>query len=484
MARGSAADKRPALQPELISPVSLEIAASEAARRAGLFVNRHSRSVTSAAVIAMAGFAATAFGIAPLAPDAADLPQRLVTEPVVTEQIAPQLEALAAHGLMLYRSETTRSGDTADSLLRRLNIVDAAAAAFLRNDPTARELFSGRAGKMVRASTDSTGRLQELVARYAPDDSALSASHFTRLSLQRGTGGARAGFSARRELAALETQVRLGSGMVRNSLFAAADEANLPDAVAIQIAEMFSADIDFHRELRRGDTFTVVYEAPTADGEPIRWNQGTGRVLAAEFVNDGTVHTGVWFEDRAAGGKGAYYDMNGQNKRRSFLASPLEFSRVTSGFAMRLHPIMRTWRQHNGIDYGAPTGTAVRTVGDGVVEFAGRQGGYGNVVKVRHSNDRTTVYAHLSRINVRQGARVEQGDTIGAVGATGWATGPHLHFEFMVKGAHVNPMVVAQSSEANTVSAAARASFSRWSMQVRSQLDAAYTTARRADYAE
>jgi murein DD-endopeptidase MepM/ murein hydrolase activator NlpD len=119
-----------------------------------------------------------------------------------------------------------------------------------------------------------------------------------------------------------------------------------------------------------------------------------------------------------------------------------------------------------------------------VVEFAGRQGGYGNVVKVRHSNDRTTVYAHLSRIAVRQGARVEQGQTIGAVGATGWATGPHLHFEFIVKGEHVNPMVVAQSSEANTISAASRASFGRWSMQVRSQLDAAYTTAQRADYAE
>lgn len=468
----------------MISPSSLESAAREAARQTGSFVTRHARGITTTAVVAMAGFAATAFGIAPMAPDASDLPQRLVTEAVVTDDLAPQLEALAAHGLSLYRSEITRSGDTADSLLRRLNIVDAGAAAFLRNDPIARELVTGRAGKMVRARTDGTGRLQELVARYAPDDSALFGTHFNRLTLQRATGTGPGQFSARRELSRLETQVRLGSGTVRNSLYAAADDANVPDTVASQIAEIFSADIDFHRELRRGDTFTVVYEAPTADGEPIRWNQGAGRVLAAEFVNDGTVHTAVWFQDTAAGGKGAYFDMNGQNKRRSFLASPLEFSRVTSGFAMRLHPIMRTWRQHNGIDYGAPTGTPVRSVGDGVVEFAGRQGGYGNVVKVRHSNDRTTVYAHLSRIAVRQGARIEQGQTIGAVGSTGWATGPHLHFEFIVKGDHVNPMVVAQSSEANTISAAARPSFGRWSMQVRSQLDAAYTTARRADYAE
>lgn len=466
-----------------MSPASLEIAASEAARRAGLFINQHSRTVTGIAVVAMAGFAATAFGIAPMAPDAAELPQRVVSEPVTTDAIEPQLEALAAHGLSLYRSELTRSGDTPDSLLRRLNIVDAAAAAYLRNDPASRDLFNGRAGKMVQARSDANGRMQELVARYAPEDSALANTHFQRLTITRLTPD-RAAFAVRRELAALEQQLRLGSGTVRNSLFAAADDANLPDAVASQIAEIFSADIDFRSELRRGDTFTVVYEAPTADGEPIRWNHGTGRVLAAEFVNNGTVHTAVWFEDRAAGGKGAYFDMNGQNKRRSFLASPLEFSRVTSGFAMRLHPILQTWRQHNGIDYGAPTGTPVRTVGDGVVEFAGRQGGYGNVVKIRHSNDRVTVYAHLSSIAVRQGAKVVQGQNIGAVGSTGWATGPHLHFEFIVKGAHVNPVVVAQSSEADTVSATSKAQFARWSAQVRSKLDAAYTTARRNDYAE
>ena len=468
--------------PELISLDSLERAAHEAAHHTGRFINTHARGITATAVAAMVGFAATAFGIAPMAPDAADLPQRLVSETVTTDALSHQLEALAAHGVSLYRSELTRSGDTVDSLLRRLGIVDAAAAAFLRSDAAARELFTGRSGKMIQARTDATGRLEELIARYAPGDSALAGSHFTRLSLQRSASGARP-YSVKVETAALGTQLRLGSGTVRQSLFAAADDARLPDAVASQIAEIFSADIDFHRELRRGDTFTVVYEALTADDEPIRWSQGTGKVLAAEFINAGTVHTAVWFKEASAA-KGAYFDMKGENKRRSFLASPLEFSRVTSGFAMRLHPIMRTWRQHNGIDYGAPTGTAVRSVGDGVVEFAGRQGGYGNVVKVRHSNDRTTVYAHLSRIGVRQGARIEQGDTIGAVGSTGWATGPHLHFEFIVKGDHVNPIAVAQSSEANVVSAAARSEFGRLSVGLRQQLDAAYTSAQRADYAE
>ncbi|MEO8281090.1 MAG: M23 family metallopeptidase, partial [Ideonella sp.] len=136
------------------------------------------------------------------------------------------------------------------------------------------------------------------------------------------------------------------------------------------------------------------------------------------------------------------------------------------------------------VDYGAPTGTAVRTVGDGLVEFAGRQGGYGNVIKVRHSNERTTVYAHLSRINVRTGQRVEQGDLIGAVGSTGWATGPHLHFEFIVKGDHVDPLVVARSSETNEVSASSRAAFNRLTAGIRSQLDIAQTASLRTDYAE
>ncbi|MFG5407592.1 M23 family metallopeptidase [Piscinibacter sakaiensis] len=464
-----------------MSPLDpLDAALQQAALRTGRFVTAHSRGLTAVLVVGMVGFAATAFGIAPMAPDAADLPQRTVREAVTPDALEPQLEALAAHGLSLYRSEVTRSGDTVDSLLRRLSIVDASAAAFLRNDPAARALFTGRTGKQVQARTDARGRLEELVARYAPDDSALFDTHFTRLTVRR-HGDA---LQATSELARLQPQMRLGSGTIRQSLFAATDEARIPDTVASQVAEIFSADIDFHRELRRGDTFSVVYEALTADGEPVRWNQGAGRVLAAEFVNDGSVHTAVWFEDRGAGGKGAYYDMNGQNKRRSFLASPLEFSRVTSGFAMRLHPILGTWRQHNGIDYGAPTGTPVRSVGDGVVEFAGRQGGYGNVVKVRHSNDRTTVYAHLSRIDVRNGARIEQGQRIGAVGATGWATGPHLHFEFMVRGAHVNPIAVAQSSETAVVSAAAMPAFRRWSGGVRAQLDAAQTAAQRGDYAE
>jgi len=277
---------------------------------------------------------------------------------------------------------------------------------------------------------------------------------------------------------------RMGSGTIRNSLFAATDEARIPDPVASQMADIFGTDIDFHRELRRGDRFTVIYEALTADGEPITWNQSSGRVLAAEFVNNGKTYSAVWFKDASADSKGGYFDINGESKRRAFLASPMEFSRVTSGFAMRFHPILQTWKQHNGVDYGAPMGTAVRSVGDGVVDFAGWQNGYGNVVQIKHSNERSTVYAHLSRIDVRKGQRVEQGARVGAVGMTGWATGPHLHFEVKLRGQQQNPLTIAKSSEAIQLAPSAKAQFAQLALGVRAQLEAAETVSRSSAYSE
>jgi murein DD-endopeptidase MepM/ murein hydrolase activator NlpD len=239
--------------------------------------------------------------------------------------------------------------------------------------------------------------------------------------------------------AKLTRQTFLKSGEIRFSLFAAADEAELPDPITIQIADIFSGEIDFHRDLRRGDRFAVVYEIFYHDGRALR----SGRVLAAEFVNNRKAYTAVWFGDEQ--GKGGYYAPDGKNLRKAFLRSPLEFSRVTSGFAMRFHPILREWRAHNGVDYGAPAGTRVKATADGVVELAGTQNGYGRVVVVRHHGGITTLYAHLSGFatGVQKGARVAQGDVIGYVGATGWATGPHLHYEFRVNNQHRNPLAIA-----------------------------------------
>ena len=428
----------------------------------------HRRGLVWGIGLGMGGVAATAFGLAPLAPDAANLPPQIVTHTLQPVDVSEQLEALSALNLELYRSDTTRKQDTADSLLVRLGVNDTQAAAFLRQDKLARKLFEGRAQKMVRAKADAAGRLIELVARYPAEQRQLADTHFTRLSLTR-TDGA---WVSTVETVELQSRVQLGSGTIRSTLFAATDEAQMPDAIASQMAEIFSGDIDFHRELKRGDAFSVVYESLTADGEPINWNQAAGRVLAAEFINNGRVHQAVWFKDAQ---RGSYYDFSGKSKRRAFLASPMEFSRVTSGFAMRFHPIHQRLMAHTGVDYSAPVGTPARSVADGTVEFAAWKGGYGNTVIVRHGGEKTTLYAHLSRIDVRKGERVHQGQRIGAVGATGTATGPHLHYEFRVNGRHVDPLRATRNAAPIPLGEQSRGAFMAQAELLRTKLRVATT---------
>lgn len=464
---------------ELKSLDLLDRTAAAVSASTGRFVSAHPRSLSAAVMFALAAFGVAAFGTSPMTMDAANLPQRLVTETVTPVGIQSQLDALAEHDLQLYRTDLTRASDTADSLLKRLNVSDPAAAAFLRSDPIARSLLEGRSGKMVRVQTDENGALTELVARYAPAASGQLATHFTRLRVERVAGKLYATVGVAR----LTPQVRIGSGTIRSTLFAATDEARIPDSVATQLTEVFATDVDFHRQLHKGDTFSVIYEALTADSEPITWGTAAaGRVLGAEFVNNGRSYSAVWFADDQ--NKGAYFGLDGKSKKRSFLASPMEFSRVTSGFAMRLHPVLNSWKQHKGVDYGAPAGTPIRAVGDGVVEFAGWQNGYGNVVEMRHSAQRSTVYAHLSRIDVKRGSVVEQGQHIGAVGSTGWATGPHLHFEVKVNGVQQDPTFMAQASEPLMLTPSAKARFSLLAQSMKGQLDIADSVVRSGAYAE
>jgi murein DD-endopeptidase MepM/ murein hydrolase activator NlpD len=442
------------------------------ARRAADALAQRPRLLVAAISTALAGFAAAAFAIAPLAPDAASLPKRWISESVHGESIERQLEALSEHSVDLYRSDTTHPNDTVDTLLARLGADDPAAATFLRSDAVARKVLEGRPGKMVQARVDRSGLLQELIARYPAQRAEQAATHFTRLRITRPAGV----LLADMESAPLATQVRLGSGTIRATLYSAIDEARIPDGIADQMAEMFSTDIDFHRELRKGDTFTVVYESLTADGEPITWDQDAGRVLAARFINGGRSYSAVWF--RNSSGKGSYFGLDGKSKHRTFLASPMEFSRVTSGFSNRLHPILQTWRAHLGVDYAAPTGTQVRTVGEGVVEFAGWQSGYGNVVQIDHGQERSTTYAHLSRIDVTKGQQVEQGQRIGTVGSTGWATGPHLHFEFRVNGQHKDPLTLAKNADDVTLDPDDKLTFAELAGSLRAQLEAAESNTR------
>ncbi len=449
----------------------LEVAWSYASAHAASFASRYPKTLATTVSVGLAGFAATAFGVAPMVPDASDLPRRVVVESVAPADLRSQIDALEASELDLFRNDVTKASDTADSLLARLGVADAAAAAFLRSDPVARKLLEGRGGKMVRVRADASGQLEDLVARYAAPGSDKIPTEFTRLRIGR-VDGKLVAFAS---LAPLASQSLLASGTIRSSLFAATDEARIPDGIATQLAEIFATDIDFRHELRKGATFSVVYESLTADGEPITWGAGTGRVLAAEFINKGQAYSALWFKD--GGNKGSYFALDGKSKQGAFLASPLEFSRITSGFSMRMHPILNTWKQHNGVDYGAPSGTPVRAVGDGSIEFAGWQNGYGNVIYIKHSSERSTVYAHLSRIDVAKGEKVQQGETIGAVGMTGWATGPHLHFEVKIDGVQQDPLRVAQTSEAAYIAPEAKPRFDALSQSARTQLGVAETLA-------
>ena len=436
---------------------------------------RHGTGVMVAAATALGGFGVVAFAVAPLAPDASRLPQSLVSQEVTTLAVAPQLEALAGHALELNYSEVLRGGVAFDTVLRRLGVTDPTTLVALRKDATLRRAVEAGSPRIVQSRVDARGRLLQLVVRMPALKREQASTHFTRLTAEPLDGR----WLTRTETAPLESQARLASGTIRSSLFAATDEARIPDAVATQMAEIFAIDIDFHRELRKGDSFSVVFEGLAADGEPVPWNQGAGRVLAAEFVNAGKVHQAIWFE---SGGRGTYFDPTGRSRKRAFLASPLEFSRVTSGFAMRMHPILQRMRAHLGVDYAAPTGTPVRVVGDGTVDFAGWQNGYGNVVQVRHDKDRTTLYAHLSRIDVRKGQKVEQGQHLGAVGATGWATGPHLHFEFRIGGVHQDPLKIAKAAETVALDSASRPRFAELARVVQGKLDLAETLGSRATF--
>lgn len=428
-------------------------------------LRRHPKRVGAGLSVLLLGTGVTAFGVAPLAPDAADLPVRQVLEaiqplPALSAQL--HVRSLADFNFKLFRTESTRGSDTVTSLLSRLNLDDPLAAAFLRSDANAQLVLAGKPGKSVTVEASDSQQLLRLSMRWPTDDDAV----FKRLVIERSMDGA--SFTSRIETASYSRSTRLASATVRTSLFAATEEAGIPDEVGVQIAELFSGDIDFRNGLRKGDHFNVVYETLEADGEALR----TGRVLSAEFVKGAKTYQAMWFQQPGQQ-TGGYYTFDGRSLRRAYLSSPVEYSRISSVFAMRFHPILQTWRAHNGTDFAAPLGTPARTIGDGVVEFAGVQNGYGNVVFVKHRNNHETVYAHLSEISVQQGQTVSQGQTVGLVGATGWATGPHLHFEFRVDGAQQDPQLLAQMGGAGPLPTSALPHFRQAASGVRTQLQAA-----------
>ncbi len=388
-------------------------------------------------------------------PDATTINQKAVIENLL---VSPEAEILPDDAAF-FREDRIQRGDTLASLLQRLNIDDPEVADLLRTHTLAQNAMRRLTpGATVHASMTAGGRVLTLALPGSSSDRQLLVER-------------RDGSIVVRDVAVeFDTRIQAKSAEIRNSLFGATDEAGLPDSVAVGLAEIFGSEIDFHRDLRRGDHFRVIYEVLYHRGMPVK----TGRILGAEFVNDGHRYTAVWNEN---GGRGDYYTAEGKSLKRGFLRSPLEFSRVTSGMGMRMHPIYGTMRAHKGVDYGAPIGTRVRSTADGTVEFAGRQGGYGNFIVLRHAGGITTAYGHLSRIDVRQGQRIHQGDTIGAVGNTGSSTGPHLHYEFRVAGEHKDPLKVILP-DAPPLSGSELARFRQHSATIIAQLNDAAPTSR------
>jgi len=244
-------------------------------------------------------------------------------------------------------------------------------------------------------------------------------------------------FRITRQALPVERSIRTAAGTVTDSLYNAAKDAGLNSQHIMELTEIFGWDVDFSLNVQPGDSFRLIYEELLVDGK----NAVNGDILAAEFVNEGQSHRAYAFRDDT--GRLRYYSPDGRSMHKSFLRSPVKFSRISSGFSRaRYHPVLKRWRAHKGIDYAAPTGTAIRATGTGKVTAIGREGGYGKVIKLSHGSSYTTVYAHLSKFarGLRRGSTVEQGQVIGYVGATGLASGPHLHYEFKVNGAHVNPL--------------------------------------------
>ena len=235
----------------------------------------------------------------------------------------------------------------------------------------------------------------------------------------------------------VEKRVAQATAVIQSSLFADGQQAGLSDGQIMELAAIFGWDVDFNLGLRPGDQFKVIYEAEYLDGKKV----DDGAILAAEFVNQGATHRALRFEDDD--GTLGYYGPDGTSKKQAFLRSPLKLARVSSGFSLsRMHPILNKRRAHKGVDYAAPTGTPVKATGNGLVTFKGQKNGYGNVVELKHGDSYTTLYGHLSRFakDMRIGETVKQGEIIGYVGQTGLATGPHLHYEFMVAGQHRDPL--------------------------------------------
>ena len=327
---------------------------------------------------------------------------------------------------LLTRKTRVTPGDSLSRIFDRLGLDQGDLVRILRSGQDAKMLTRLRPGQMLEFQIDAQGQLAGLT--YHPD---LTKS----LTVTRSQDG----FRSTLILEVLEQRTAVAIGTIDSSFYLAAQEAGLSDRLIMRMVEIFGWDVDFALDIREGDRFVVIYEELYKDGEKVR----DGDILASEFLNRDRRIRAVRYG--AGDEPPSFFTPDGRAMRKAFLRTPVKFSRISSGFSLRRwHPVLHRFRAHRGVDYAAPRGTPVKVTGAGKVLFAGNKGGYGKTVIVGHGSTYETLYAHLSRYarNLRKGKRVRQGQIIGYIGASGLATGPHLHYEFRVRGVHHNPLTV------------------------------------------
>ncbi len=354
---------------------------------------------------------------------------RLSFELTLPELQAKQkiMDEINHESIKQWQELTVKSGDSMSRLFKRAGLTSQQLDEVMKSGDAAKKLTKIFPKDIIRVLTDDSGLLQAL--RYEIDPE-------TYLLVERENGQLVA-----KELKHLvETRVAHAEGTIESSLFLAANEAKISENIIMELAGIFGWDIDFALDIRKGDTFKLLYEEIFRNGEKIK----DGEIIAAEFVNDGEVYRAVRYTNPETN-RTEYYTPEGKSLRKEFLRTPVNFTRISSRFTTRrYHPVLHKFRSHKGVDYAAKRGTPIRASGDGKVVFKGTKGGYGRVVMIQHGSKYTTVYAHLNSYNkkIGVGKRVKQGQTIAYVGSSGLATGPHLHYEFRVNGVHRNPLTV------------------------------------------
>ena len=348
------------------------------------------------------------------------------TEPEATGDAIEAAAAETTAAALIHKTVTVKKGDSLAKIFAREQLDPQQLHAVLNSAPLAKKLTNIHPGQQLAFLTDTDSKLQEL--RYILDP--LNTIQVKRTDDR---------FDTQLITKVPERRKTSKAGVIDSSLFLAAQKASLPEKVTMELANIFGWDVDFALDIRKGDSFAVVYEELYLDGEKI----GPGNIIAAEFTNRGKTHKAVRFAD--SHGNVDFYTPKGRSLRKAFIRTPVSFTRISSRFSLgRKHPILNRIRAHKGVDYAAPRGTPVKATGNGKIVFRGKKGGYGNVIIIKHGSKYSTLYGHLSRYrrSLKTGSRVQQGQIIAYVGSSGLATGPHLHYEFRVNGVHRNPLTV------------------------------------------